>query len=99
VVQSIPLYGSETWHLNQKSLKPLQGFHQNIARLLTNKHPRRIHPTRQEWICTNANEALEEANLLTIDEYIQKRKVNLLHWAQKHPGLLWGPSTTDRQQQ
>jgi hypothetical protein len=107
IIQSVLLYGCETWHYKQQSIKALNGFHQNVARAITNKQPRRIHPTSDVWQYSNADDALEEANLLPLESYINNRKIKLLQWAQNRehfhaarrierlmsqPGMFWGPS-------
>jgi Reverse transcriptase (RNA-dependent DNA polymerase) len=106
IIQSVLLYGSESWHYKKQSIKALTGFHQNVARLITNKQPRRVHPSIDVWLYSNADDALEEANLLPLESYIIKRKSKLLHWAQNRehfhtarrierlmsqPGMFWGP--------
>jgi hypothetical protein len=39
VVQSVLLYGSETWVFPPKMLSKLEGFHKQIARRLTGRTP------------------------------------------------------------
>jgi hypothetical protein len=69
-------------------MRALNGFHNNIARHLTNKQARRIHPAVDDWMYTSAEDALEETNLLPVEDYIIKRKQNLLHWAQNRQTFL-----------
>jgi hypothetical protein len=76
------IYGSGTWHYKQQSIKALTGFHQNAAKANTNNQPRQIHPSINVWLYSNADDALEEANLLPLERYIIKQKLKLLHWAQ-----------------
>jgi hypothetical protein len=105
IIQSVLLYGSKTWHYKQQSINALTGFHQNVARAITNKQPRRVHPSIDVWLYSNADDALEEANLLPLESYIIKQKSKLLHWAQNRehfhtarriehlmsqPGMFWG---------
>jgi hypothetical protein len=37
VVQSVPIYGAETWGMSSSILKALEGFHHQVARRLTHQ--------------------------------------------------------------
>jgi hypothetical protein len=82
IVQSVLLYGCKTWHYKQQSIKALADFLQNVARAITKKQPRCVHPTSDFWLYSSTDDALEEANLLPLESYITKWKTKLLLWAQ-----------------
>ena len=42
IIQSVLLYGSETWAVTPQMLKILDSFHHHIARRITNTMPKRI---------------------------------------------------------
>jgi hypothetical protein len=67
VVQSVLLYGSETWVLPPNILSKLEGFHKQIARRLTGRTPV-YHRREDEWQYLLLGNALEEAGLFPIDE-------------------------------
>jgi hypothetical protein len=103
VVQSVLLYASETWQPTELDLKPLNVFHHKVARHITNRHIRK-YPNSEVWFYPNMEIVMEEANLLPITQYIQKRKQTLLNWTQNRPiyqharrveevyrTSLWGP--------
>ena len=72
VVQSVLLYGSETWNLDSTMLKALEGFHHRAARRLSGRRPRYL-PEEDRWEYPPIAEALAIAGLLPIKDYIQRR--------------------------
>jgi hypothetical protein len=81
VVQSVLLYSSESWHINAHNILKLETFRNKVARHITHKHIRKLANT-EIWIYPNMDQVLQEAGLLPLQEYIQKRKTTLLRWAQ-----------------
>ena len=84
IVQSVLLYGSDTWVITDNILNKLRMFHNKIARSLTNQH---IHPNPNdpsEWIYPDMEEVLKKAGLLSIDTYIKRRKETLQNYAKCH---------------
>ena len=75
VVQSVLLYGSETWVWTQSMLLTLRGFHHKVARRLTGRSAYRYNGG---WVYPPIGEALEAAGLLTIEEHITRRRNRLL---------------------
>ena len=73
VVQSVLLFGSETWNLNSTMLKTLQGFHHRIARRLSRRMPRFL-PEEDKWEYPPIEEALSIAGLYPIEIYISRRQ-------------------------
>ena len=80
IVQTILLYGSESWVLNQGLKDKLNSFHNRCARYITGDHIRVIDDV---WYYPSRKETLEKADLLTIDEYITKRKNTVSIYAEE----------------
>jgi hypothetical protein len=76
VVQSVLLYGCETWVITSQVLQVLEGFHNRVARRLSGKRPY-LHPVENKWVYPPIAEALEEASLYSIDHYISVRQNTL----------------------
>ena len=69
IVQSVLLFGSETWNLTASQLQALTGFHHRVARRLSGRMPYRdAHLGR--WVYPLIEEALEIAGLSPLEEYI-----------------------------
>jgi hypothetical protein len=79
VVQSVLLYGSESWVLSKAMMKKLKSFHNRIARFLTGRHIRQNGDG--VWVYPSTKETLEEAGLWTIEEYIRRRKETVSDFA------------------
>ena len=75
VVQSVLLYGSETWVWSQSMRLALQGFHHRVARKITDLRPRLQNGI---WVVPPIGQALEGAGLCPIEEYITRRRDTLL---------------------
>ena len=78
IVQSVLLYGSESWVLSEHAKRKLKSFHNRCARFVTGRHIRKIEET---WIYPSSKDTLKLAGLLTIDEYITKRKETVKGYA------------------
>ena len=73
VVQSVLLFGSETWALTESSLRVLEGFHIRSAyRMATVNVPRKLN--NNTWFYPENEDVLEEVGLFTIREYIEVRR-------------------------
>jgi acetyltransferase-like isoleucine patch superfamily enzyme len=70
IVQTILLYGSESWVLMQFIIDKLNSFHHMCARHITGRH---IRLEDDVWIYPNTRITLQQANLLTIEKYIDVR--------------------------
>ena len=73
VVQSVLLYGCESWVITQQVLKTLEGFHHSVARRLSGLVPRYI-PAENRWHYPPIELALEKAGLFPIEHYISVRQ-------------------------
>lgn len=79
VIQSVLLYGCETWVLSQRDLHRLERFHARCARHLAHRH---IRPRPDgSWETPPTSEVLDDCNLSPIATYIAKRKTSLLPYA------------------
>ena len=80
IVQSVLLYGAESWVLTLSMEKELQSFHRRCARYITGLH---IRPNQDgTWTHPSSVEVLEKAGLLTIQEYIRCRRATVMKYAQ-----------------
>ncbi len=67
-VQSILLFGSETWNLSPVSLKSLEGFHLRATWRMAGKRPKKLPDGT--WMYPNTAADLDEVGLKTIAYYI-----------------------------
>jgi hypothetical protein len=73
VIQTVLLYGSETWVLTPRMLSKLEGCHQQIARRLMGRAP--VYLRREgQWQYSPIGDAMEEAGLFSIEEYITRHR-------------------------
>jgi hypothetical protein len=84
VVQSILLFGSETWVVTKPILQALEGFHKRVARRLSGKTPYLCQATG-EWIYPPIDKALEEVGLWPIEKYIEKRQNTVADYVATRP--------------
>ena len=83
IVQSILLYGSETWVISKQMLRMLRSFHRRCARFITGKH---IWQDKEgNWHHPSSKEVLEMAGLKEIEIYIEQRKSTLMKYANERP--------------
>jgi hypothetical protein len=73
IVQSVLLYGSETWVLSPAVLARLEGFHIHAAYRMAKKHVPRRGP-HQQWVYPPSDKVLEECGMHTIEHYIDVRR-------------------------
>ena len=86
VIQSVLLFGSEAWCLSETTLKELRGFHITAAYRMAKVHK----PRKDEdgvWTYPSSKDVLEEVGLLTIDEYIERRRNKVADYAATRPVL------------
>ena len=75
VVQSVLLYGSETWTLSASSMKCLEGFHYLAAcRMARVNRPRRARGDGTSWTYPSKDAVFDEVGLFPIAHYIRVRR-------------------------
>jgi hypothetical protein len=84
VVQSILLFGSETWVVTNTMLKALESFHRRVARRIAGKQPYRCRRT-DTWIYPPIDKALEEVGLYSVSHYIEKRQNTVADYVATRP--------------
>ena len=79
IVQSVLLYGSETWVLSPAVLARLEGFHTRAAyRMAMENIPRR--GINQQWVYPPTDKVLEECGMHTIQHYIDVRRETITNY-------------------
>jgi hypothetical protein len=73
VIQSVLLYGSETWVLSKTVMARLEGFHIQAAYKMAKTHVPCRGPDWQ-WTYPKSEDVLEECGMYTIEEYIVKQR-------------------------
>ena len=84
IVQSVLLYGSETWVVTRPMLQLLEGFHNRVARKLTGRMP---YLEGDTWIYPPMKETLEKANMYTVEHYIRVRQAHMEDYVATRPIL------------
>ena len=82
IVQSVLLYGLETWVWTQAMRLALQGFHHKAVRRLSGRAARRV---AGEWVLPPLEEAFEATGMEPIEEYITRRRATLLAQVNTRP--------------
>ena len=83
IIQSVLLYGSETWVTSKQMIRMLRSFHHRCARFITGKHI--WQDTEGNWHCPSSKEVLKMAGLKEIEIYIEQRKTTLMKYANERP--------------
>jgi hypothetical protein len=83
-IQSVLLYGSETWVLSPKMLSKLEGFHKQIARRLTGL-TYVYHRREDECQYLPLGNALKKAGLFPIDDYTTRRRNKIAEFVATRP--------------
>ncbi len=73
IVQSVLLYGSETWVLSPAAMARLEGFHIRVAYWMAKVHVPRWGPN-QQWVYPPSEVVLDEWGIHTIGHYIDVRR-------------------------
>jgi hypothetical protein len=85
IVQTVLLYGSESWVISSAQMKQLRSFHHRCARYIARRHIKQKEDGT--WFHPPSHEVLEECGLLPIEDYIQKRKDTVMKYARGRPIL------------
>ena len=92
IVQSVLLYGVETWVLTKSMMNILKGFHYRVARKLSGFHARPLGGGR--WRTYKVADVLDAAGMRPMEEYVQNRRYYLNTYVQERPVLLLCRDTT-----
>jgi hypothetical protein len=84
VVQSVLLYGSETWNLTQTALARLEGFHIRAAYQMAKEHKPRKGPNHV-WIYPATSDVLKECGMNSIAHYIGVRREKIFRYMVNRP--------------
>jgi hypothetical protein len=81
VVQTVLLFGSEYWVLTASmlGLGKIEGFHQQIARQFMGRVPVYLR-SEGTWQYQPLGNAIEEAGLFSMDEYITRRRNKMVYY-------------------
>jgi hypothetical protein len=77
VVQTVLLFGAESWVVSKCILSPLEGFHWQNDRRLTGGAPVYL-PQEGQWSYPPIENSLEEAGMLTIGEYCHSVAIKII---------------------
>ena len=83
VVQTVLIYGSESWVVSGDIMRKLRSFHHRVARYLTGRHIRKN--ADGTWTCPPSADVLERAGLLTLDDYIRRRRDTVQEFTRFRP--------------
>ena len=84
-VQSVLLFGSETWVLSPAMIQRLEGFHVKAARRMTGLLPKKT--AESSWKFPKMKTVLATAGLHTIAHYVQVRRARIMRWLEDRPIL------------
>jgi len=79
IVQSVLLFGAETWVLSRSMDRKLQSFHHRCARFITGQHIRKNND--DTWTCPSSEGVLRDAGMWKIQEYIGRRRSTVMRYA------------------
>ncbi len=81
IVQSVLLYGSESWVLNKRMLLSLESFHRRCARFITGRHIK--ENADGTWTYPDSKTTLSQAGMQPIDEYIRRRVLTVMDYSKE----------------
>jgi hypothetical protein len=84
VVQSVLLYGSESWNLTKTALTQLEGFHIRAAYRMAKVHKPRKGPNHV-WVYPASSDMLSECGMHTITHHISVRRKTILQYVVDRP--------------
>ena len=83
VVQSVLLYGSESWVLTERMKGMLDTFHHKCARFIAQEY---IHQDEHgEWHYPPSAAVLEKCGLQPLSEYIARRRETVTNYVVSRP--------------
>lgn len=85
VVQSVLLYGSESWVLTPSALRCLEGFVYHAACRMAKQHRKRRDQQTGKYIYPATKDVYEEVGLYTVEEYIDRRRQTVANYIRDRP--------------
>ena len=83
VVQTVLLFGAETWVLSEATLRNLEGLHIGFLRQITGK--KAVQKEDRTWQKVAAEKALEKAGSQSRGIYIDRRQETVAEWVALRP--------------
>ena len=83
VVQSVLLYGTDSWTITKRNWGCLKCFHSQVLRYMTGKHIRKA--ADGTWSYPNHNLLEQECKLFLIQTYVERRRGTLWKYLQENP--------------
>ena len=83
VVQSVLLYGSETWLLTPRMQRVLGGFDHRVVRMLTGRQP--CKGRDRGWFYAPLEDAVAEAGLQEVETYFSCRQNTVAQYIATRP--------------
>ena len=74
IVQSVLLYGADSWVITARNMGKLQSFHNRVLRHITGEH---IRKQVDKWYYPNHADLMSKTKLLPIEKYIERRRGTL----------------------
>jgi len=78
VVQTVLLFGSESWTFTESMMNVLKGFHHRAARRMANMMA--YKGPGDKWIYPPLEEALKKAGLYTMEHYVNKQQQRIVDY-------------------
>jgi len=72
IIQTVILYGSESWTLTGRMIGRLHSFHHRVARYITGRHIKELEDGT--YFCPSMKEVLNAAGMETIEVYMDRRR-------------------------
>jgi hypothetical protein len=94
IVQSVLLFGSDSWVLTESMIHLLNAFHHRMARQITGYRARYCRIT-QEWSAEDIGVVLASAGMFSIVEYISRRRNTIAEYIATRP-IFQAASTASR---
>ena len=79
IIQTVLLYGSESWTLMGRMIGRLRSFHHRVARYITGRHIKELEDGT--YFCPSMKEVLKAAGMETIEVYMDRRRNTVRKYA------------------
>ena len=82
VIQSVLLYGVETWTVTPAMMRVLESFHHRVARRISGMMAHRVG---DDWVYPPIGEALRRVGLRPIRDYVRSRQASIEDYVSTRP--------------